>query len=330
MCLQQVKLPKSVSTRCDISIALYWDVPYGKIDEEADRQSINENQIGLLFCVKWYISNIVKSYEARTALKKVEKPKDMKKAKELLCHTILMYLEHRSYISSDKELLILGDSFQGVPPDLQDESMILFELLNFGGFSGMSTSDKTVVENKDQICKQLISEVFSLVPMKLKKGAAEDWNEYQVPKEFAQFVAVARNVWSSCRELLEGLLFSLFCTTDDTKALDIEEFEKAYELLPLSSKPNYLLGIVILHLLEKGEKKEGDHPLAGPSKKFALAEDLMADIKKGYFFWGMVQGMIAGLFSRNAISPEMQQRFIEADKYLEAKLEALGIKDMIK
>ena len=309
---------------------LYWDIGYAKITEEMDRQLIKEGQIGPLFCIKWYVSEVSKALEVRN-LKKIEKPKEMKKARELLCHTIFMYLEHRNFLAGDKGVLILGNLYQMIPYEYQNEAMVFFELLAYAGFSGMG--EKSATEKKDLISKQLISEIFSLVPMKLKKGSAEDWNEYIVTKEFANFIAVARSAWSACREFVEGLLFTLFCSTDDSKALDVEEFEKTFELLPFCEKPNYLLGNLMIHLLDEAEKQDGkqeEHPLAGPSKKFVLAEDIVGDIKRGYMFWNCTLNIVSGIYAHKAIDQERYERFVEANKYLEAKLEVLGIKDMIK
>ncbi len=311
-------------------LGFYWDISYAKISEEMDRQTIKEDQISALFCIRWYAAETSKPYEERTALKKLEKLKEVKKARELLCHAIFLYFEYRNYVSSDKALLILGNLLQNVPAEFQNETMVFFELLTSAAFSGMSGHEKA--DTKDNVSKRLISEVFSLAPMKLKKTAAEDWNKYGVPTEFSKFVSIARSAWSACREFVEGLLFFLFCATDDAKALDVEEFEKAYEFLPFSSKPNYLMGLVILELMGKSEKKEGkgDHPLAGPSKEFALAEDLMGDIRRAFAFWKLIIGLIGTVYTHKAIDQERYDRFLEADKFLEGRLEAIGINDMIK
>jgi len=309
---------------------IFWDVAYSKIAEEMDRQFIKENQIGPLFCMKWYINDASKSSDTRS-LKKLEKPKEMKKARELLCHTLFMLLENRNYISGEKSVLILGNLYQNILPEFQDEAMIFVELLTYGGLSGIN---ETVIseDKKNKIYKQLISEIFSLVSMKLKKGTAEDWNEYSIAKEFANFMTIARSAWSACREFVEGLLFTLFCSTDESKALDIEEFEKAYELLPFGGKPNYLLGLLMLFILDEADKKEdkkAEHPLVGPSKKFVLAEDIVGDIKRGYTFWNFALSVVNGIYALQAIDKDKYELFVEANKFLEAKLEQIGIKEMI-
>jgi hypothetical protein len=312
-------------------IALYWDLTQTKIAEEAERQMYKDGKKGALFCTKWFLSEIAKPYETRTALKKIEKPKEMKTAEELLCHSIFMFLEYRKYLLDDKTLLILGNLYKDINPEFQDEIMISLELLLSLGFSGMDIQEKIPIEKKDQISKQLISEVFSLVPMKLKKTGTDDLNKYPLSKELSKFVSLARNAWIFCREFMEGLLFSLFANTDESKALNIEEFEEAYRLLPFSSKPNYLMGIVISHFLDESEKKseKADHPLSSLAQHFEVAADLLSDIKKAYSFWNTMLGMISSIHQHQGIKAELYDLFVEANKYLEEKFELMGIKSML-
>lgn len=301
----------------------YWNISQDKIAEEMDRQGVKTEHIGASFCTKWYIAD---STEGPNCLKKVERARDMRKAQDLVCQTVFMYLENRKFISGNKQMLILGSLYQIFPPEFQDEGLVFFELLANAGFSGMAKTSST---SKDFVSKQLISEVFSLVSMRLRKGTAEEWNDYQVSKEFVNFMPLARNAWSASRELVEGLLFVIFCNCEDSKALEVDEFEKAFELLPFGTKPNYLLGLLMIYLLEEGERKT-EHPLAGPSKKFGLASDITGDIRRGYQFWSHVMDTMNGINAHGAISKERYEWFVEADRFLEEKLEALGIKDIIK
>jgi hypothetical protein len=306
---------------------MYWSISQDKIVEEMDRQGIKADQLGTIFCTKWYISDIA---ESRNYLKKVEKLKDTLRVQDLVCQTIFIYLEKRKFITGSKQTLILGSLYQMCPLEFQDEGLIFFELLAYGGLSGMSKGSS---ETKDHTSKQLISEVFSLVPMRLKKGSAEDWNEYQVSKEFANFIPLARNSWQASREFMEGLLFTIFCSSDDSRTLDADQFEKAFELLPFWTKPNYLLGLLMVYLLDEADKRENnklEHPLANLNKKFGIASDITGDIKRGYNFWNYVMEVMSGLYTPGAIAKERYECFVEANRFLEEKLEVIGIKDLIK
>ena len=314
-------------------IETFWDISYVKIKEELAKQKLSENEISPLFCLNWFIEDISRQPESRI-FKKVTRLTGVKKTIELLCVTILSYLECRNYIGGDNTLRILGQLFRNTIIEFQDETMLCFELLTSAGFSGMYTQGVTSPLLKEALYKRIISEVFSFIPVKLKKGSAEEWNSYQISDEFACFVTLAKNAWTSCREFVENILFILFSSLDDTKAIETDDFEKAYELLPFSKKPNYLMGVAILYLFNPPkteiEKIDGEHPFKLLMKFFPIAHDIVADLKRAYSWWRSVIEMITILHSFNAIEQAQYDQFMGARQYLDEKLEMLGIiKDMI-
>jgi hypothetical protein len=271
---------------------LYWNASKDKISKELARQN---NKVTVLFCIRW-ISEVAGK---GNCLKKIDKFIDIRQARDLLCHVLLIYLEQRNYISPTKGILPLGEACKAFPIDFQDEGLIFIELF---------VNDKLEFEGK-----KLIAVVFALVSI---NGVGE------VSEELISYSLVVKNVWNIMRELVEGILFSLFCSIDESKAFDIEEFEKAFGSLPFKSKPNFLLGSLMLWMLNEPESK---NLVKEAGKIFSLGENTKTEIMKGYTFWKSIMLIVSTLYTHKDINQDKYQHFINANKLLEDKLEALEI-----
>eukprot|EP00826_Nyctotherus_ovalis_P015244 TRINITY_DN14319_c0_g1_i1.p1 TRINITY_DN14319_c0_g1~~TRINITY_DN14319_c0_g1_i1.p1 ORF type:complete len:547 (-),score=120.39 TRINITY_DN14319_c0_g1_i1:153-1793(-) len=294
---------------------LYWNITRDKVTKELARQEIKDGQVSALFCIRW----LGEVSDKAASLKKTDKLSDTRHARELACHVTLMCLEQRNFISATKGTLSLGDVYKTLPAQFHDEGLLFLELLGYSEFSGFK--EKAAREEK---VKWLVAEVLSLVSMRTKVGEAEEWNRFVIPKEFAAFLAVAKSAWSSSRDFVEGILFDLFCSTDESKAFDAEEFERAFELLPFRLKPNFLLGLIMLWILNEPESKE---LIEEANKVFSLGEDIRADVVKGLTFWRSIMIMVSSLYARKDISQDKYELFIDANELLKNKFEVLGIKD---
>ena len=301
----------------DLPKELYWNITAEKITEEMKRQSVKDGKINAAFCIKWYGSELIK---AVSSFKKIDKFVEIKQSRELLCHAMLMYLEQRNFIIGNMGILILGGLFQIFPVEFQDEGMLFFELLAYAEFSGMR--EKSTPDKNELICKQLISEIFSLISMKIKTGSSNDWTDCDVTKEFINFLAIAKTAWGSCRDFTEGLLFHMFCSIDESKALDVEEFEKTFDLLPFGTKPNFLLGPVMLWIFNTSLE---DNVLKEAQQKFPMCENIEADIRKGYSFWRNTIQIVTAIHDHKDIDKQNFGYFVEANNLLEKRFESIGL-----
>jgi len=276
---------------------LYWNVNKDKITKELMRQNA---KVTAQFCIRW-ISEVT---DKATCLKKIDRFINIRQSRDLLCHVLLIYLEQRNYVSATKGILSLGEAYKALPIEFQDEGLIFIELLMQTEFN---------IEGKE-----LIATVFSLVPI---NGVGED---YTIPEKYINCLLVVKSVWNAIRELVEGILFSLFCSIDESKMFDVEEFEKAFESLPFKSKPNLLLGSLMLWIFNELESKD---LIKEADKVFSLGKDIKLVIMKGYTFWKSIMLIVSSLYNHKAINQDKYQRFINANKLLEDKLETSKIKD---